>query len=131
MPCPQYVCGGGTAAPDCEEPLWEVRDERDEKLGGALLFSLGLGVRVTMAARPLAPTPAYRQGLHRLALGATLSSILPLSFFRRFTDLHAPDAGIKADNLRHRAAWLALSVCACMHGHPRVIALFIAKAQTL
>ena len=31
-----------------------MRDERDEKLGGALLFSLGLGVRVTMAARPRA-----------------------------------------------------------------------------
>ncbi len=51
---------GGTGAPDCEEPLCEVRDERDEKLGGALLFSLGLGVRVTMAARPRAQLPVCR-----------------------------------------------------------------------
>jgi hypothetical protein len=40
-----------------------VCDERDEKLRGGLLFSLGLGVRVTMAARPRAPPLARPYGI--------------------------------------------------------------------
>ena len=108
-PCVRGIKG----APDCEEPLCEVRDERDEKLGGALVFSLGLGVRVTMAARPRAQLLVRRLELHSSVPRARVLSVARQPRAAVRTCKHRMQ--VRAQKRSRCATRLELSLCTCMH----------------